>query len=147
MNKKDLERERKIRSIWVNGNPDGPMLFKRNLFGTKLRIERYPNTVYTWHRILYLKEGKEVYRITLIDTCIRTKNNEYIDTGIRKEYFFNKKFRQYKGDRFCFVEYADFWKENKRFPLDKELGRIGLEKKIAEGYKRFAYKIAAGKNV
>jgi hypothetical protein len=133
------KESKNIRNIWGD---EGPMLFKANLLGTKLRVERYPNTVCTWHRILYLRENKEVYRITLIDTCKKTKNNEYIDTGIRKEYFFDRKFRQYQGDRFCFIEYADFWEKNKRCPLDKELDRLGLEKRIAEGYKRFAYKIA-----
>ena len=140
MNKKDLERERKIRSIWVNGNPDGPMLFKANLLGEKLRVERYPNSVCTWNRILYLKEDKEVYKITL-NNKYKTIKNSIIDLGVRKEYFFGKKIRQYTGNKFCFVEYVDFWGKNKRFPLDKELDNLGLEKKIAEGYKKFAYKI------
>lgn len=141
MHKKELEEERKIRSLWVKGNPDGPMLFKAKLLGIKLRVERYPNSVCTWHRILYLKEGNEVYKITLDHRYKRAENNT-IDVGIRKEYFFGKKIRQYVGDQFCFMEYADFWGKNKRFPSDKEINRIGLEKKIAESYKKLAYKIA-----
>ena len=125
----------------MNKFDEKPMLFKANLLGIKLRIERYPNSFCFWQKILYLKEGRGIYKITL-DNKFKTIKKNTIDIGIRTEYFFNKKFRRYKGDRFCFIEYVYFWERNKKFPSDKDLSRLGLEKKIAEQYKKFAYKIA-----
>lgn len=120
-----------------------PMILKGDVMGVKVKIERYPNTWCLWEKIRYLKEGKEVYRITLNNRYKEAKGKT-LDIGIRKEYFFGRLFREYKSDQFCFVEFCDFWENHKRFPNNKELAKFGLKKDIAKGYEKFARKIAIG---
>ena len=111
-----------------------PLIFRLNMLGTELTVERYPHsiTLCDWDRIRYLKDGREVYRLM-----------KPLGKETRREYFFGRKFRQWKRDRFCFVEYSVFWQKHKRFPNTNELARFGLERRIADCYEKLAQRIAA----
>lgn len=101
------------------------MILKQDLFGIELKVERYPNTWCVWKQLIYYKENKEVYRL----------NKD--DNGIRREYFFKEKnpFREWKGDKFCFVEFLHFIEKIKRFPdVDEVYSKFKLDKKITGKY-------------
>ena len=108
----------------INKYEEKPMILKQDLFGIELKVERYPPTWCIWKQLIYYKKDKEVYRLT--------KDNE-----IRKECFFKEKtpFREWKGDKFCFVEYLHFIKKIKTWPdLNEVISKFGLDKKIAKRY-------------
>ena len=127
----------------MRGPEEKATIYRLNLLGARICIKRYPyDTWCFWTKIRFLKEGEEFYSISL-DSRYKTVHGESIDLGIRREYFFNKQFRQYKGNQFCFVEFAEFWHTHKRFPNNEELVKFGLDKRLADKYKRLAGRIAA----
>jgi hypothetical protein len=134
MSKKAMKKWFKIYEKIYNqtNKADEKMILKQDLFGIELKVERYPNTWCVWKQSIYYKKNKEVYRV----------NKD--DKGIRREYFFKQKtpFREWKGDKFCFVEYLEFIEQIKRWPsVDEVYSEFGLDKNIAGKYNRFILKI------
>jgi len=116
----------------TNKEEKKPMILRQDLFGIELKVERYPNTWCIWKTVVYYNKNKEVYRLTKDDK------------EIRREYFFKEKipFREWNGDKFCFVEYLNFIEKIKRWPEVKELvSKFKLDENIAENYNRFAFRI------
>jgi len=111
---------------------------KFTLFNKNLSVERYG--LCFWTKIRFLDKSEEVYRLTLDNACAGEQGK---DLMTRREYLFKRPFREYRGNRFCFVEYCTFCSEEGRFPNDNELAAFGLERGMADSYRKFVKKIIA----
>lgn len=79
--------------------PIGFVWESSDIFGIPLEIERYGSMCH-WNKIVIRRNCEEVYCITL-------------EGEVRKEHFFGKLLRKYRGDKTCFIEYIHAVEERK----------------------------------
>lgn len=130
--KRRIRKAHKILDKYWKIEDQKPQISERDLLGTNLTVEVYGYC--QWSKIRYLKDKKEVYRLAKCGYGTDVK---------REEFFFDEKFREYKGNQFCFVEYCALVKELGLIPPSDMLAEVSrVKKNILDGYKRFAEKIA-----
>jgi hypothetical protein len=101
-----------------------------NLLGKDLTCERYGFC--NWSKICLLDGNREVYRLA---------RKKYCDPK-RKEYFFGRKFREYTGNRFCFVEYWTLVLGLNEIPQAEAVSEAcNVREKTVRAYERFARRI------
>ncbi len=108
----------------VNIYPVGFVWESSDIFEIPLEIERYGGACH-WNKIVIRRgEGEdkeEVYSITL-------------EGEVRKEFFFGKLSRKYRGDKNCFIEYIHAVEERKGLLTPIEATR-GLNRRMERLYR------------
>lgn len=91
--------------------------------GVKLRLDK-TGSMCCWNEFVMRRgQSEEVYRLTK-------------EEDIRREYFFNDLFRQYNGDKLCFIEYIQALIGKRDLPSITELRGLGFGMRYAQSYSK-----------